>query len=347
MATITPASTTKPLVSIVVPVFNRANLIVETLDSLTRQTFPDWEALVVDDGSTDATCDVVSQQAALNPRIRLVRRDRPPKGANTCRNIGLAASRAELVIFLDSDDLLAPGCLQQRITVMQENPGLPFAVFQGTTFFQTPGDTDQIWNQPGLGSDLDHFLRGNSAWQTAGPIWTKNILQELGGFDEDLGCWQDVDLHIRALSRRLAFRKFLDLPPDYFYRRHFGATLSQGIKRSRENVAVLLKLCNKLTQIPGLNRNDGEINGVRFMFARQIFLALDNQFLDLALEGIRLAQQNGIMSPTARIIWRAAFACYQLRARGLRGFAWLGERLFQPYLPPPDTLFSPSTRSPQ
>jgi hypothetical protein len=338
--TITP-STIKPSVSIVIPVFNRADLIVENLDSLIRQTFPEWEALVVDDGSTDATCDVINRLAAADPRIRLIRRDRAPKGANTCRNIGLAAARADLVIFLDSDDLLAPGCLQQRTKVMRENPGLPFAIFQGTAFFHTPGDTDQIWNQPGPGSDLDHFLRGNSVWQTAGPIWSKTILQELGGFDEDLGCWQDVDLHIRALSRGLGFRKFLNLPPDYFYRRHFGDTLSQGAKRSRENVAGLLKLCDKLAIIPALNRTAGEKTGVRFMFARQIFLALDNQFLDLALEGIRLAQRNGIMSPTARIAWRAAFACYRLRARGFRGFAWLGERLCQPYLPPRDTLFSP------
>jgi len=137
---------------------------------------------------------------------------------------------------------------------------------------------------------------------------------------------------------------FLNLPPDYYYRRHFGATLSQGIKRSRENVAGLLKLCAKLAIIPGLNRTDGEKTGVRFMFARQIFLALDNQFLDLALEGMQLAQHNGIMSPTARIAWRAAFACYRLRVRGFRGFAWLGERLFRPYLPPPDTLFAPLSR---
>jgi hypothetical protein len=149
------------------------------------------------------------------------------------------------------------------------------------------------------------------------------------------------------LSGGLVFRKFLDLPPDYFYRRHFGVTLSQGIKRSRENITGLLQLCAKLAVVPELNWTDGEKCNLRFLFARLIFLALDNQYLDLAREGLRLAQHIGIMSPTARIAWRASFASYQLRARGFRGFAWLGRNLFRPYLPPPDTLFAPLSRQDQ
>ena len=336
---------TAPEVSIVIPVFNREELIVETLDSIRRQTFHAWEAVVVDDGSSDGTAAVIKRCAAEEPRIRLIVRDRAPKGANTCRNIGLAAARGKLVIFLDSDDLLAPHCLEQRTRVMRENAGVELAVFQGAVFKKTPGDTGQIWNLPAKEPDFHRFLRGDSVWQTSGPMWRKTALQTLGGFDEELVCWQDVDLHVRALGRGLAYVKRLELPHDYFYRRHFGPSISQARHRSREHVVGQLKFCAKLAVTPGQNGTAEEKAGVRYFFARLIFLAADNRHLDLAEEALELAQRHGIANRSAKLVWPAAFASYRLRARGLRGFAWLGRRMLAPYLPPPYTLFAETPRS--
>jgi len=330
----------QPVVSIIIPVFNREGLIVETLDSLTHQTFDDWEAIVVDDGSTDGTTAAVSRRAALDPRVRLLQRGRAPKGANTCRNLGLAAARSELVIFLDSDDLLAPGSLQQRVAVMRQNPRLDYAVFQGSVFHQRPGDTDQVWNLPGEEPDLPRFLRGDSVWQTAGPVWKKSALQALGNWDETLTCWQDVDLHVRALVKGLAYVRRFDLPPDYLYRWHPGQSVSQGRSRDCGHVAGLLKLCAKLAVSPGPNRTAAERAGLQFIFAQLIFLALDNKLLEVGRDAIRLAQAHGITPPSAKLVWPLALTSYQVRARGVRGFAWLGEHLLLPYLPPPYTFFS-------
>ncbi len=340
--------TINPVVSVIIPVFNRAQLVVEALHSLAAQTFKDWEAIVVDDGSTDGSGEAVSRFAANDPRVGLIRRTRPPKGGNTCRNLGLATARTDWIIFLDSDDLLAPHCLQQRIAVMRENPSADLVVFQGAIFNHTPGDTSQIWNILSREPDLHRFLRGDSVWQTAGPIWKKSALQKVGGWDEEMFCWQDVDLHVRALSGGLACVKRFNLPPDYFFRWHTGPSLSQGRSHTREHIAGFMKFCAKVAVKPGATGTPGETAAVRLVFARMIFLALDNMFIDLAQQGIRLAQKHGIISPSAKIIWPMVCASYRLRTRGLRGFAWLGERMFTPYLPPPDTLFTtqPSKTSP-
>src|SRR5688500_10558850 len=97
-----------PIVSVVIPVYNRVTLIQETLQSIIDQIYPYWEAIIVDDGSTDGSYDLVLKIAESDRRIKAFRRDREPKGAPVCRNIGVTKSAGQFLIFLDSDDLLAP-----------------------------------------------------------------------------------------------------------------------------------------------------------------------------------------------------------------------------------------------
>ena len=95
-----------PLVSIVIPLYNRAELIAETLQSVLMQFYQNWECIVVDDGSTDNSFQVIKSLFEKDNRIKVYERNREPKGASTCRNIGIEKSNGEYIIFLDSDDLL-------------------------------------------------------------------------------------------------------------------------------------------------------------------------------------------------------------------------------------------------
>lgn len=137
-----------PQVSVVIPLFNRAELIRETLDSLRVQTLTRWEAIVVDDGSTDAGPEVVQEMGGEDPRIRFLRRSAQQKGASVCRNEGLNAARADFVVFLDSDDCLAPHCLARRAAKLNAHPELAFAVFGAELFESVPGDLNLQWNIP-------------------------------------------------------------------------------------------------------------------------------------------------------------------------------------------------------
>ena len=107
----------KNLVSIIIPVFNREKVLKETLDSVLNQSYPYWECIVVDDGSMDSTTDIMNTYASRDERFSFYSRldTIKPKGVSACRNIGIEKAKGDFIIFLDSDDLLAPNCLDNRI----------------------------------------------------------------------------------------------------------------------------------------------------------------------------------------------------------------------------------------
>ncbi len=193
-------------VSVVIPVKNRPELIQETLRSVQAQTYPHWEAVVVDDQSTDGTREAVAAMATDDERIRLLRRPGKKGGAPVCRNVGWRNARGDYIIFLDSDDLLAENCLEERVQVMESYPDLDFAVFGASFFIEIPGDRDDLFNVPTDENPLDRFLKLDLPWQTAGPIYRRSAVEEIGGWNEGLSCGQDVDYGVRSLSHDLQYR---------------------------------------------------------------------------------------------------------------------------------------------
>jgi hypothetical protein len=200
-----------PAVTIVTPARNRVRSLCETLDSVGCQTFDDWEHFVVDDGSEDGTAGEVQRRAVADPRIRYMARTGNKSGANPCRNLGWQSGAGEFVIFLDSDDLLSPHCLQQRVDIMRRNPHLDFAIFDGDVFREQIGDLGRRFDMGVAGDDLDRFLALDIPWETTSPIWRKEMLVALGGWDDELMSWQDVDLHIRALATVPRYVRFRDV----------------------------------------------------------------------------------------------------------------------------------------
>lgn len=113
----------EPLVSIIIPTYNRAHIIGETLDSIIVQTYTNWECLVVDDGSTDNTYQVVKKYEKKDDRLKLYSRpSNKKKGANTCRNYGFELSKGEFVNWFDDDDIMFCDFLFQKITnIIEKN----------------------------------------------------------------------------------------------------------------------------------------------------------------------------------------------------------------------------------
>ena len=218
-----------PLVSVIIPVYNRAGLISETLDSLTRQTYPNWEAIVVDDGSTDGAYELVENIAESEKRIRLFKRDCEPKGAPVCRNIGIEKSKGRYVIFLDSDDLMKDFCIERRIHFFEKFPDEDFLVFQSVLFEKKTDDRNLFWNVDSEENDLQRFLRIDALWPICGPVYKREALTKVGGFLPGLPFYQDFDLHLRFLLLKPEYRKFLHLEPDCFIRHHFNNSVSNSI----------------------------------------------------------------------------------------------------------------------
>lgn len=133
------------LVSIVIPHFNRSQLLAETLNSIRRQTSTQWEVIVVDDGSDAAELEAVEQ--LQDEQIRVLRRTDGIKGPSRCRNLGAAAANGDFLLFLDSDDLLAPWCVQERINCLRHRPDADAVVIPTALFHAQPGDTPDLWNE--------------------------------------------------------------------------------------------------------------------------------------------------------------------------------------------------------
>jgi glycosyltransferase involved in cell wall biosynthesis len=197
-----------PRVAVITPTKNRLKLLCEAINSVQAQTFQDWEHIIVDDGSDDGTAEEVRRRAQTDPRIRYLQRNGQTSGANSCRNIGINQSHAEFIVFLDSDDLLQPDCLEQRVSAMNRNQDLSFAVFAAGVFTQVVGDNKQVFSHRSLSSDLDRVLFLDHPWPISGPIWRKSALQQIGLLGEDLPSWQDVELNVRALTAGLRYLKF-------------------------------------------------------------------------------------------------------------------------------------------
>ncbi|WP_290568110.1 glycosyltransferase family 2 protein [Leeuwenhoekiella sp. UBA6783] len=124
----------QPLVSIIIPTYNRAHLIGETLDSVLAQTYTRWECIVVDDGSTDATDKVLAEYVAKDSRFQYHHRPKErPKGANACRNYGFELSRGEFVNWFDDDDIMLEHFLQTKISHIDQREVLHICGgYQGT-----------------------------------------------------------------------------------------------------------------------------------------------------------------------------------------------------------------------
>ena len=184
----------KPTVSVIIPTYNRAWSLPETLESVLNQTFQDFELIVVDDGSTDGTAALLRQF----PQIRSCRQDN--QGVSVARNCGLRMARGELICFLDSDDRWLENKLQAQIDWMQSHPESPACY------------TDEIWIRKGVrvNSKNKHRKYSGDIFKQCLPLCIispssimirAGVLAALGGFDPDLAACEDYDLWLRLASR--------------------------------------------------------------------------------------------------------------------------------------------------
>jgi glycosyltransferase involved in cell wall biosynthesis len=200
-----------PVVSIVIPVRNREKLIRYSIDSIRKQTFTDWECIVVDDGSSDETVKVVEIISRQDRRVKVVNRGDYSSacGACACRNLGTKLASGHWLCYLDSDDALGDRCLEERIEcVRASDDGLDFAIFPCLLFRNEIGDSAERWNWPSKEDVLLRFLKLDVPWQTSSPLWKREFVLQFKWRD-DLPSMQDWDFHLRVLMTRPRFREFV------------------------------------------------------------------------------------------------------------------------------------------
>jgi glycosyltransferase involved in cell wall biosynthesis len=192
-----------PLVSVVIPTYNRARLLPKAVGSVLSQTYTEFEVIVVDDASTDNTEEAINDIA--DERIRYIRHEEN-RGGSAARNTGIKAARGEYIAFQDSDDEWLPGKLEKQMTVFSDTPPEVGVVYTG---FWRVSNGERIYI-PGddvkrkEGYILKELLRGNFV-TTPAIVVRKNCFEKVGLFDELLPRFQDWELTIR-LARDFQFR---------------------------------------------------------------------------------------------------------------------------------------------
>jgi galactofuranosylgalactofuranosylrhamnosyl-N-acetylglucosaminyl-diphospho-decaprenol beta-1,5/1,6-galactofuranosyltransferase len=198
-----------PSVSVVIPVFNRDDLVAASIHSVQTQAGVAVEIIVVDDGSTDATPDVITDVARADARVRLVRTAHA--GPAAARNAGVAAARGEYLTFVDSDDLCPAGRIRRQIDKLAGRSDVT-AVVGAVLFFEELDATGAPRRDP------RHVPFHNATLQSA--TLRTDDFRGFGPLDQTLGFAEDVDFFLRLLEADS--RLILESEIACFYRHHPG-----------------------------------------------------------------------------------------------------------------------------
>ncbi|WP_372757810.1 glycosyltransferase family 2 protein [Mariniflexile sp.] len=187
-----------PLVSIIIPTYNRAHLISETLDSILAQTYINWECIIVDDGSTDHTDEVLKDYLQKDSRFQYHHRPNGrPKGANACRNFGFELSKGEYVNWFDSDDLMFPNLLSFKINKFLENQEIDFVVCGFKVIFNNGKEFHNYTKQSE--NYILSYIFDELKLNSENILWKKTVIENVI-WDENINKFQDLNFIFENLK---------------------------------------------------------------------------------------------------------------------------------------------------
>ncbi|PVX46619.1 glycosyl transferase family 2 [Flavobacterium sp. 103] len=187
-----------PLVSIIIPIYNRAHLISETLDSILVQTYVNWECIIIDDDSTDNTIDVLAEYTEIDNRFQYYKRpiDRI-KGPNACRNYGFELSKGEYIKWFDSDDVMLPNLLEKQILSFDKNVDVSVCKLIYYEFNSGISIKENTIFSKYL---IEDYFTGKIAFYISGPLWKRSFLEKQTDlFDLSITNLDDWDFNLRML----------------------------------------------------------------------------------------------------------------------------------------------------
>lgn len=224
-----------PQVSVIVPLYNAAATITQTVESVLTQTLTDLEVIVVDDGSTDQSLAAVN--AISDPRLKVLSFDNA--GAPVARNRGIAAATSDLIALLDADDYWAPEKLTDQVAALTKHPEAALAYSwsdyidqQGN--YMCPGKRNVVSGPPD--STYAQLLISNFLENGSTPLIRKAVLDQVGGFDESLPSAQDLDLYLKIAARYA----FVTVPKvQVYYRITSGSITSKLLEHEHRTLQFI------------------------------------------------------------------------------------------------------------
>ena len=183
-----------PKVSVIIPAYNALAYLAETVDSVFKQTFYDWELLIVDDGSSDGTAAWAKQITDL--RVRLI--SQKNQGSSVARNTGITAAKGEYIALLDADDLWEPSKLEKQVRFLEQNPSIGLVDTWTTLINQKGKSTGRIILSSAEGDVWKQLVQFKPVCCCdSTPLIRRSCFDNVGLFNPDLPYLEDLDMWIR------------------------------------------------------------------------------------------------------------------------------------------------------
>ena len=245
-----------PMISVVVPCYNAERYIAATLESVLAQIAVRWEAIVIDDGSTDNSLEIVKAIALrFDGRLRVV--SGPNLGVSAARNAGTEMALGQFIQYLDADDLLRPGTLARRLECLSENSGCEVAYCDWQRLAEQPDGSFQAGKVESRSME-DVHPRADIALFTrfwcppAALLYRSTVVDRIGGWRTNLPVIQDARF---ALDAALQGARFVQVPGvGADYRDHLRSSLSK-----RDPVAFVRDVLQNACEIEQIWRANGEL----------------------------------------------------------------------------------------
>lgn len=232
------------LVSVIMPTYNRAAYIVDTIESVRQQTYTNWELIIVDDGSDDNTEELV--EAIGDSRIRFYKAGRIGISSKI-KNIGLKNAVGDMIAFIDSDDLWAATKLEKQLQAFAEYPGAGFSLTGGYNFKELNNPLEYFYKQKEgvkYGDAFAGFFKSEVAATVPTLMVKRASIEAVGGFDETKPV-ADMEFILRLAQN---FNAIILYEPLFFRRLHEGNYSSMNwIKRHNQGLELIRSYSNMLT----------------------------------------------------------------------------------------------------
>ncbi len=216
----------EPLVSVILPTFNRESYLAESVESIIKQTYKNLELIIVDDASTDSTEQIV-REYLKDPRITYLKQE-TNNGKPAAVNRGLGQANGKYVWLFDDDDIAMPNKLRAQISIMERHPEASLSHTDAIYFDDATGKIINYFQAPQAGGErLEDWLLG-CRFHGPSVVMRKKYFEAVGGMDEELIRAQDYDLWIRLLTR-YPVAIAINIPTVYF-RIHSGARGKAGAR---------------------------------------------------------------------------------------------------------------------
>ena len=320
----------KMLVSTIIPVFNRSRLLREAVDSVLAQTYRPIEIIIVDDGSTDDTSEVIRELQASEPKVIRSIRQRN-LGPGSAREAGRKVARGEFIQYLDSDDLLLPEKFQLQVKGLIENPDCGVSYGKTRHYRRGENPTDQPWRRSGeiFESMFPTFLESR-VWSTVTPLYNRGVTDKAGPWTS-LRQEEDWEYDCRIAAQGIKLHYVSSFIADQ--RMHDGPTLSgswQHDKKALNDRLEARRMIYRHALNFGLNHKTKEIVHFakeNFLLCRQCgfggYIEESKQFFDLAMQAAGSVRGLDIIfrlySYSARIWgWRSMGMLAHLAERFIR-----------------------------